>query len=157
MKPLRTSSSKAKSAPIKWVMIGWLALSWVGFLDATYLAIQHYRGASLRCFELSHCDEVTGSRYAVIGGIPIALLGAVYYLSILLLTVAYFDTKNTRILSIIPLLTVLGFLASLVLVYLQVFVIHAICLYCMFSALTSTALFILAVISRKGPHDESWG
>ena len=149
MKPLKTSSSKVNRGRLKWVMIGWLTLSLIGFLDATYLTIQHYQGASLRCFELSHCDEVTSSRYAVIGGIPIALVGALYYLSILLLTVAYLDTKSIRLLTIIPLLTIVGFLASLVLVYLQVFVIHAICLYCMLSALISTALFIFTIIFLK--------
>lgn len=147
MKPLKTSS-KVNSMPPKWVTVGWLVFSFIGFLDSTYLTIQHYRGALIGCSILSNCEEVTTSEYSVIAGIPLALLGALYYLTIFLLTIAYFDTKHSRILTVIPLLTILGFVASLILVYLQVFVIHALCLYCLMSALTSTGLFILAMISK---------
>ena len=147
MKPLKTSS-KVNSMPRKWVTVGWLVFSLIGFLDSTYLTIQHYRGALVGCGILSNCEEVTTSEYAVIAGIPLALLGALYYLTIFLLTIAYFDTKHSLILTVIPLLTILGFIASLILVYLQVFVIHALCLYCLMSALISTGLFILAMISK---------
>lgn len=130
-------------------MAGWLVFSLIGFLEATYLTIQHYRGAFLDCSGLSNCEEVLTSEYAVVRGIPIALLGSLYYLSIFLLTAAYLDTKHRRILTIIPPLTFLGLLVMLILVYLQIFVIHALCLYCLLSALISTALFALAVISLK--------
>jgi uncharacterized membrane protein len=88
------------------------------------------------------------SKYAVIGGIPLALLGSLYYLAIFLLTVAYYDRKHLYILSIIARLTTLGFLVSLILIYLQAFIIRAFCFYCLLSALTSTGLFMLALIYR---------
>ena len=149
MKPSRISSSKTNRVSLKVITAGWLSFSLVGFLDATYLTIQHYRGAGLECGPLRECDAVTTSQYAVIGGIPLALLGALYYLAILLLTVAYYDTKHLRIPAIIARLTILGFLASLILVYLQTFVIHAFCFYCLLSAVTSTSLFVLAVIYQS--------
>jgi uncharacterized membrane protein len=148
MKFLRNSFSERKTISPKAIAAGWLVFSLVGFLDATYLTIQHYRGAGLECGELWDCNEVIASQYAVIGGVPLPLLGAIYYLLIFLLSVAYFDSKLSRILTIIALLTILGFLASLVLFYLQVFVIRALCLYCLISALSSTSLFMLAVIYR---------
>jgi len=120
-------------------------LSLAGFVDAAYLTIQHFRGAGLVCGPFWDCDVVTTSRYSEIGGIPLALLGAAYYVALFLLTIAYFDTKRDRFLAIIAPLTVIGFLASLVLVYLQVFVIHALCFYCMISAASSMGLFVLAV------------
>lgn len=132
----------------KWILAGWFAFSLVGFLDATYLTIQHYRGVGLECAVLKGCEEVTASQYAVISGVPMALLGAIYYLSILLLTAVYLDTRHRYILQVVRSLTSLGFLVSLILVYLQVFVIHALCFYCLLSALTSMALFAFAVISR---------
>jgi uncharacterized membrane protein len=130
------------------ITAGWLIFSLIGFLDATYLTIQHYRGFWLECGPVLDCDAVMTSQYAVIGGVPLALLGAVYYLVIFLLTVAYYDRKHPYLLSIIAPLTILGFLVSLVLVYLQAFIIRAFCLYCLLSALTSTGLFVLALIYR---------
>ena len=149
MRDLRRLSSKLNLNSIKLITAGWLTVSLIGFVDATYLTIQHYRGASLDCYVLRDCEEVTTSQYATIGSIPIGLLGALYYVSIILLTTAYLDTKHSRLLTIIPLLTTLGFLVSLILVYLQIFVIRALCWYCLLSALASTALFILAVISVR--------
>jgi len=130
--------------------IGWLLMSLAGFVDATYLTIHHFRGAGLICGPFWDCDGVTTSRYSEIAGVPLALAGALYYLAIFLLTVAYFDTKKERFLRIVAPLTVLGLLASLVLVYLQLFVIHAVCLYCMISAVSSMGLFVLAVLYHVG-------
>ena len=149
MKDLRRLFSKLNLNSIKLITAGWLTVSLIGFVDATYLTIQHYRGASLDCYVLRDCEEVTTSQYATIGSIPIALLGALYYLSIILLSAAYLDTKHNRLLTIISLLTTLGFLASIFLVYLQIFVIRALCSYCLLSALVAAALFILAVISVR--------
>ena len=146
MKILNFASSKTGTIPLKAIAVGWLLLSLVGFVDAAYLTIEHFRGDGLVCGPFWDCDVVTTSKYSEIGGIPLALSGALYYLVIFLLTVAYFDTKKDRLLLIIAPLTVFGFLASLFLVYLQVFVIHALCFYCMISALTSTGLFAFAVI-----------
>lgn len=148
MKPLRISSSKPNPIYLKAITAGWLGLSLIGFLDATYLTIQHYRGFGLDCGPLLECDAVMNSQYAVIGGIPLALLGTLYYLAIFLLTVAYYDRKNIYILSITSRLTILGFLVSLILAYLQAFIIRAFCSYCLLSALTSIGLFILAMIYR---------
>ena len=148
MKPSKISSSIPNPISHKVITAGWLSFSLIGFLDATYLTIQHYRGFWLDCGPLLDCDAVMTSQYAVIGGIPLALLGALYYLAIFLLTVAYYDRKRRYILSIIANVTILGFLASLILVYLQAFIIRAFCFYCILSALSSTGLFVLAMIYR---------
>lgn len=140
---------EAAPVPLKLVIVGWLAFSLVGFFDATYLTVKHYRGAPPGCSLLRGCEVVTTSQYAVIGGIPIALLGALYYLSILLLTAAYLDTRQRCFLKIAGHVTISGFLVSLFLVYLQVFVLHALCLYCLLSALTSTALFLLGAYGDR--------
>ena len=148
MKHLKISYSKPNPIYLKVITAGWLSFSLIGFLDATYLTIQHYRGFGLDCGPLLECDAVMTSQYAVIGGIPLALLGALYYLAIFLLTVAYYDRKHHYILSIISRLTILGFQVSLILVYLQAFIIRAFCFYCLLSALTSIGLFMLAMIYR---------
>lgn len=122
-----------------WFMV---ILSFLGFLDATYLTVKHYAGTALVCNIFSGCDVVTTSKYSEILGQPIALLGAIYYLSMFFFLLYYLDTQKTRVLSLAAYVTVTGFIASMTLMYIQFFVLKALCEYCVFSALTSTTLFL---------------
>lgn len=130
----------------KWIPVTMAVLSFIGFLDASYLAAKHYLGEVPDCSILKGCEIVTTSEYAVILGVSIALLGALYYLAIFLGTVLYLDSKRALVLKLVALLPVAGFAFSLYLVYLMLFVLDAICLYCMGSATTSTLLFILSLL-----------
>lgn len=129
----------------KWVLVAFLVVSFLGFLDATYLTIEHFRGVIPPCTFLSGCEKVTTSEYSVVLGVPVALGGSVFYLLIFILTTLYFQFKRADFLKYIFYLSILGFLASLTFVYIQLFVIEAICIYCMFSVLTSTAIFGLSL------------
>jgi uncharacterized membrane protein len=122
-----------------------LAIALLGFFDAAYLTVKHYTGGALECSVLNGCEQVTTSKYSAIGPVPISLVGAVYYLVLLVLAFAYLDFEKPKLMYLAALLATLGFLASGVLVYLQVFVINALCLYCLFSAGFSTLLFILGL------------
>ena len=121
-----------------------ISLALLGFLDAVYLTAQHYLGFTLAC-PITGCSAVLKSSYAIFLGFPIALFGALYYLAILLGVVAYLDRKKEVFLLGAALLTIPGFLTTLGLIYLQLFVINSICLYCMISALTTTSLFVLSL------------
>jgi len=117
-----------------------------GFIDATYLTVKHFLGGPIPCSILKGCEQVTTSQYATVFGVPVALLGSFYYLTILILAAIYFDSRKPAVLKLLASLTPFGFLASLYFVYLQIFIIKAICLYCMVSATTSTILFILGMV-----------
>lgn len=118
----------------------------MGFLDASYLVVKYYLGGSLPCSILDGCDTVTTSKYSTATGVPVALLGAIYYLIIFVLAISYLESKKSAVVFFLSRFTLIGFLASLWFVYLQVFVLKELCLYCLFSALTSTALFAVSVI-----------
>ena len=139
------ASSNKPAAPSNWLLVFFPVLSAAGFIDATYLTIKHFLGTPIPCSILQGCEQVTNSPYSLIFGIPVALFGALYYLAILLLAVIYIDSRKPSVLKLLACLTPFGFLASLWFVYLQIFVIKAICLYCMVSATTSTILFILGM------------
>ena len=130
----------------KWIIVAFFITALIGFIDASFLAIEHYRGVVPPCSIISGCEKVTTSSYAEVFGIPLALFGAIYYFALLVLIIAYFDLKKAIILKIAALVTPIGFLASLYFVYLQVFIIKAICLYCMISAAASITLFVLGII-----------
>lgn len=128
-------------------------VSILGFLDATYLAVEHFGGRVPPCSIVAGCDVVTRSAYATIGTIPVALLGSLYYLIFFILTIAYLDSKKEVLLRMAASLSILGFCASAYFVFLQFFVLKAICIYCMASAISSTILFIAGMVylisSRK--------
>ena len=124
-----------------------------GLLDAGYLTVEHYRGGALTCSLVSGCQKVVTSQYSTIAGFPVSLLGVFYYLSVLLLIVILrevwdrFPPSGWRELlrRLIPVLTTVGFLFTLYLLYLMFFVIKAVCIYCLGSAFSSTALFLLGI------------
>ena len=126
-----------------WILIIILVLASLGFIDATYLTVTHYTGVDLYCGSSGGCGIVTNSAYSTMFGVYMAVYGMLYYFSILILTVVYIDTKNKKILKLLIILPALGFLFSIYLVYLQLFIINAICRYCMLSAGTSTLLLII--------------
>ena len=144
------SSSEMQSTHLpKWLIWSLIIVSFIGFLDASYLTIAHYTGLALRCSVFSGCDQVTTSPYSVVLGVPVALMGVFYYLSILMATLFYFDTRKPYLPKYIAWATNAGLVASFWFVFLQLFVIKAICQYCMISAVTSTLLFIFGIIIIK--------
>jgi uncharacterized membrane protein len=145
VRPFHKAQDKRLAVIPKWIIFALIFVSFIGFLDATYLTAKHYLGTPLECSIFEGCERVTTSPYATVFGIPVALLGALYYLFIFILSVAYLDTKRSLFISIIPPFTAMGLLASVWFIYLQLFVIKAICIYCVVSAVTSTALFILGI------------
>ena len=146
MTNLEISLNKPSTPIHKWLVWLFLLFSFVGFLDAGYLTVKHYLGTPITCSFFEGCEKVTTSQYATILGIPVALLGVIYYLLIFVLVIAYLDTKKEQVLYFTVRFTSIGFLISLWFLYLQVFVIKAICPYCVVSALTSITLFILGII-----------
>lgn len=83
------------------------------------------------------------------GLIPLALLGVFQYTAELIVATYVAVTGNKLGQKLLLFLTAMGALFSLYFVYLMIFVIQAICLYCFASAIISFALFILASIQSK--------
>jgi len=111
------------------------AISLLGFLDAVYLTVSHYTG-HISCSVISGCQEVLSSSYSEVFGIPLALLGATYYLFILINSLLYIDNQNKYSKLFLSYIPVVGFLFSIYLLYLMFFVIDALCQYCLLSATT---------------------
>lgn len=119
----------------------------IGFADSVFLSVKHFQKVVPPCVLFSGCDVVTTSSYAVIAGVPVAVLGAVYYFVILVLTLLYLDRRNAKIIKILAAVSTCGFLFTLWLLYLQIFVIHALCTYCLLSSVMSTIIFVISVIT----------
>ena len=130
---------------IRTVSIG-LASS--GLIDSIYLTWVKVTNRYALCGPIGDCESVNSSRYSEIGGVPIALLGAGAYLLIIVLLAL--EPRGSIWMEYSPYvvlgITIAGSLYSIYLTYLEVAVIHAICPYCVVSAVVIIALFILSLV-----------
>jgi uncharacterized membrane protein len=120
-------------------------VSLIGLADAIYLTVEHVTGQSVRCTIVAGCSEVLSSSYAVVGGVPLAAVGAAAYFTVFsLATLAVFGYRFAG--ALLTPIILLMFLFSLWLIYLQAFVIHAFCQFCLLSAAVTTALTVIVLI-----------
>jgi uncharacterized membrane protein len=136
----------AKRRTLLFIMIGVLSLC--GLADAIYLTIEHITGQSVRCTIIAGCSEVLSSSYAVVGGYPLASIGALAYFTVFSLAIlALFGYRIAG--QLLTLLVLAMCLVSLWLIYLQAFVIHAFCQFCLLSAIITFTLTGLALLLWK--------
>lgn len=121
-----------------------IILSIVGIVDTTYLTFEHYSNTIPHCADVAFvdCGAVLRSVYSVVFGVPLTLIGLGYYLTTFLLASFGLLRRNQLAIALTIGLSMGGFLFSLVLLYLQIWVIGAICLYCTLSGVTSTLIFL---------------
>ena len=124
-------------------------VSLAGLADAAYLSVQALTGETLSCGGSPDCFRVLGSAYSKVAGVPVALLGALAYFTVFALaTFAAFGYARARIF-LIPIIGAM-FLATLWFLYVQAFVLHAYCRYCLFSAAITFLLSGLMIALPPG-------
>lgn len=118
----------------------------LGLADATYLSVLALTGETAACGGQAGCQEVLGSAYSKIAGIPVATLGVVGYFTAFTLAIfAAFDYPRAR--RFFPFVVGALFAATLWFLYVQTFLLHAYCRYCLFSAAICFLLMGLVVAS----------
>lgn len=123
-----------------------LIAAFCGLANSAYLAEHEVNGTPLLCNieNLSGCNVVASSPYSHFFGIPLSEYGILFY-AILFVLAAFelviFDRLLRRVLQTAALF---GLVASAYFTALQVFVINALCVYCMASALLALLIFIFA-------------
>ena len=121
-----------------------LALAVVGVLISAYLTWTHFAGLTPVCTGSGEgCQTVQSSRYASLLGIPVALLGLVAYGG-LVFSVALWKEIGIYLGFLISLV---GTLFSIYLTYLEVFVIGALCQWCLASAAIMVAALVCATLA----------
>jgi len=123
------------------VLLGVLAVA--GLLMSAYLTWVHLLGLTPACLSGNGgCETVQSSRYAEILGVPVAALGMGGYAGLLLSAVL--RDEGGALLGLF--VTLVSVIFSAYLTYLELFVIYAICRWCVTSAALMTAAFILCVV-----------
>jgi uncharacterized membrane protein len=124
-----------------------LALALLGIAVAFYDSYSIYNGHALWCpAPINGCNEVASSPYARIFDLPIGYFGLVYYLYMFgLVALLAFDpfSRGLRLAAIVY--AAAGVCCSIYFLYLQIGFIHAFCIYCLVSAVTTVFLFIAAL------------
>jgi uncharacterized membrane protein len=126
------------------------ALATLGIGVAGYLTYVHYAGLHPLCGISHGCETVQTSRYACLAGIPVALLGLVTYVAVLAGTCS----RSEPALLIGSGLSLVACAFSVYLTYREVFTIHAICSWCVSSAMLFTLLATVSSIRllANRPH-----
>lgn len=128
-------------------------VSLAGLAVAIYLTVMAVTGETAACGGSTDCFEVLGSGYARIGGIPVAALGILGYLAAFSCAIlAGFGYKRARGLFALTVWSM--FAMTLWLLYVQAFLLHAFCRYCLFSAAFTFLLAGLVVASPSPDSDE---
>ena len=149
MKNLKILLNKQLQPVSNKVTILLFVIALLGFVDASYLTIEHYKGVIPPCTIVDGCETVLTSSYSTILGTPVALGGAIYYFLILISVLVYFESKNTKPLKWALLLTFPGLIMSLWFFYVQAFILKSYCVYCLGSLFTTIILFLITIYLFK--------
>ncbi len=120
-----------------------LVLNVIGLGVAIYLTYVHYSGTKPACTLGGSCLKVQTSQWSKLDGVPVALIGLIGYIAILVSQLVP-DREETRLATLGMTLIGTGF--SGYLTYRELFSIHAICEWCASSAVIMTLLLICAAI-----------
>jgi uncharacterized membrane protein len=121
-------------------------LTLIGIGIAGYLTYVHYEGLSPVC-TTGGCERVQASTYSEIGPMPVALLGLIGYVLILASLLVPGEVGRAATF----MFTLTGFAFSIYLTYLELFVIDAICQWCVGSAVVMTLLFAASTVRLLRP------
>jgi uncharacterized membrane protein len=122
-------------------------LSLVGLADAIYLTVEHMAGRAVQCTITTGCNEVLTSGYATIAGVPLAGIGAFAYFaafSLAILVIFGNQTASTLLFYLVALM----FAFTIWLFFVQAFVLHAFCQFCLLSGAVTLLLALIVAADR---------
>ena len=128
----------------------WMAtISLAGLFLAIYLTLYKFGFIGRLACNVGSCERVQTSRWSVFLGLPVATWGAGFYALMLVLTVAGLQPRfaaSRRLSLALVVLSAWGLVFTVWLNYLEGFVIHAWCEWCIGSATIVLLLFVCAVM-----------
>jgi uncharacterized membrane protein/thiol-disulfide isomerase/thioredoxin len=123
-------------------------LAVLGLIVAGYMAYIEITRVEAVCGPVGECNVVQTSQYAQIAGIPVAVLGLVFYLATLVLWAVQRSGAGRWAQPAALILlgaSLFGVVFSIYLTLLELFVIHAVCMWCLSSALITTLIMVVVV------------
>lgn len=139
-----------------------LALAAAGTAIAAYLTwVAFDEGSEIACGPLGDCHTVQSSQYAEVAGVPVGVLGLAMYAGLLAVIGTRLRWRESPAMPVVlgPLTFALAFggaVYSAYLTYLELFVIDAICAWCVASAVVVTAIWLLSLPDARAGRS-GWG
>lgn len=135
------------------MLIAVLAL--VGAFIAAYLTLYKIGVIGELTCSIRGCETVNSSRWATFLGLPVAAWGVAFYAAMFVVALIGISRKfedERNISQALTLTSGIGVLFSAWLTYLELFVIHAVCMWCVTSAVIVTIIFFLSLrdLSERG-------
>ena len=126
---------------------GWIlaVLDVIGLGIAIYLSVVELGGGVPYCGPLHGCETVAQSQYARIGGVPVAVYGVGLSLVLLTLAIAWIRTDRPGLLDLHYGISLVGVIFEVYFLTLQVFVIHAVCVWCTAYGVSLILRFLVAM------------
>jgi uncharacterized membrane protein len=126
--------------------LNWLILTFglLGLIDSLWLTYWHFANPVIH--------SIRNSSYGNLAGVPVALLGAIVYLSIVMVIAFGNHVPAVRQFgqSAVFLMSGAGMIFSIYLLGASIMIFHSICPYCLFSALMISAIFICCIVRMAG-------
>lgn len=118
-------------------------LAVLGIADAIYLTIIHYDTGVLIC-TVGNCHAVQTSKYSAIGPIPVAVLGLAMYVFVGAISIGRWQRPDlaSNLTTISFAIVLAATIYAGYLTYLEVNVIHAVCQWCVISAILTVGLLV---------------
>ena len=132
--------------PLNRMIVAFLALC--GVLISVYLTLHKYGVIGSLACGTGNCETVQASKWAVFLGIPVPVLGLAGYGALLIVALIGLNPvyRYNRVIGLaLFVFADAGFIFSLYLTYLEEFVIHAWCRWCIASAILATLIWIAAL------------
>jgi len=147
-----TAQRSGERTALGWIPWTTLALSIAGVAVAAYLTYEHFTsGSTLACPETGvvNCVKVTSSQYSKVLGIPVAVLGLVFFAGMTALSAPPLWRTSSPWPNRLRLTAVaVGVVFICYLIWAELFRIDAICLWCTVVHALAFLLFVLVVIRQ---------
>ena len=127
----------------------------VGLLVAGYLSWVELGNGIPSCGPFHGCETVAMSSYARIGGIPVAVFGVILSVTLLMLAIAWVRSDTPGLLDLHYGLSLVGVIFEIYFISVQMFILHAVCIWCATYGVSLVARFFvaLAIWIRRGRLD----
>lgn len=129
-------------------------LALLGLGVSSFLAYEYNLTGPVTCpIGGSGCEIVRSSSYSNIFGISVPYLGILFYLVLAVLTILLMDQKTKLLAKLLFTWSLLGVASSAYFTFLEAFVIHAYCFWCLSSAIIASLIFMLILFSPKPKYE----
>ncbi len=142
-------ASAPASTAARHLVLGLVLVAAAGLAIAGYLLATRLLGGPPVCLIGGGCDTVQSSEYATVLGIPVAAYGVAFSSAVAVAGIAWLRAGDRRALFVAWALGIVGTLGVAYLTYLELFVIEAICSWCIAYAVSVVAGLVLTGLALR--------